>query len=150
MVYVRHIFFASVSWFSLSTHRTMHCLKCLFNMDNHIDLVRSGTFVERISRQNCTSEYIKKSLDFFFDLVGNFNMSDIFFCKCFVILTFSQKQLFTHRTMRCLKCLFHMNNHLNLFGSVTFVERISRRNGTSENICKLKRHLIFLVFCRRF
>ena len=32
----------------LSTHLTMHCLKGLFNMNNHIDLVGCVTFVERI------------------------------------------------------------------------------------------------------
>ena len=29
-------------------------------------------------------------------------------------------------TMQCPKCLFHMNNHIDQVGYVTFVERISR------------------------
>ena len=78
-------FLASVPWFSLfivklSTHLTMHCLKCLFHMDNHIDLVGTVTFVERISWGNGTSENIwKKSLAFFWILVGDFNISDLFY-----------------------------------------------------------------------
>ena len=56
-------FFVSVPWFSffiekLSTHLTIHCLKCLFHMDNHIDFVGTVTSVERISWQNGTSENI--------------------------------------------------------------------------------------------
>ena len=42
----------------------------------------------------------------------------------------------THLTMHCLECLFHMDNHMDQVGTVTFVERISRQNSTSENICK--------------
>ena len=41
----------------------MHCLKCLFHIDDHINLVGSGMFVETLSRWNGTSEN-KKALDF--------------------------------------------------------------------------------------
>ena len=44
-----------------STNWTRQCLICLFHMDNHLDQVRSVMFVERISRQNRTSEnFVKK------------------------------------------------------------------------------------------
>ena len=50
-------FFARVLQFSffieqLFTHLTMHCLKFLLHIDNHIDLVDTVTFVDRISGQN--------------------------------------------------------------------------------------------------
>ena len=63
----------------LSTHLTMHCLKCLFHIINHIDLVGTVTFVERISWQNCTPENIgNKGTCFFQFLVGDFNILDRF------------------------------------------------------------------------
>ena len=42
----------------------------------------------------------------------------------------------THLTMRCHKCLFHMDNHINQVESVMVVARISRWSCTSENINK--------------
>ena len=43
---------------------------------------------------------------------------------------------FTHLTMHCLKCLFHMNNHIDQVGTVNPVKIISRWNGPSGNIKK--------------
>ena len=72
------LFFVSVQWISLfieqiSTHLTMHCPICLFHTDNHICLLGTLIFVERISWQNGTPEnIIKKDTSFF-------NISDIFY-----------------------------------------------------------------------
>ena len=55
----------------------------------------------------------------------------------------------THLTMPCLKCLFHMENHIELASIVIFVERISRQTVTWENIWK-KVTWLFLVCSRRF
>ena len=49
-------------------------------MDTHLDLVRSVMSVERISRQNGKSEDIElKSLDFYYFLVKDIKMSDVFY-----------------------------------------------------------------------
>ena len=54
------LFFTSFHRFLLfdekvSTHLTMLCLRCIFRIDNHKDLIDTVTFVERISDQNSTS-----------------------------------------------------------------------------------------------
>ena len=49
----------------------------------------------------------------------------------FLLETFS-----TLLTMHCLKCLFHMNKHINKVVNVMFVENVSMWNVTSENISK--------------
>ena len=64
-------FFASVPWFLFlleifSTLLTLHCPKCLFHMNNHINQVVNVMFVGKVSRWNVTSENIcKKSTCFF-------------------------------------------------------------------------------------
>ena len=47
------------------------------------------------------------------------------FCTCSAILTFVLKKPTTHLTMHCFKCIFHMDNHIDLVGTVLFVEQIS-------------------------
>ena len=48
------------------------------------------------------------------------------FCKCSVFSQLSLEIPSTHLTMQCHKCLLHMENHMNLLGSVIGVDRISR------------------------
>ena len=71
-----HVLFLQVfrfSQFSLeipSTHLTMHCHKCLFHMNNHINQVVSGMIVERTSRPICTSKNIEKKSTWVFLVSG--------------------------------------------------------------------------------
>ena len=64
-----------------TTLLTLHCPKCLFHVNIHIDKVINVMFVENISIWNVTSENISKnSLDCFGFQVGDINISDNF-CK---------------------------------------------------------------------
>ena len=60
------------------------------------------------------------------------------------LLSFLLELLSTLLTLHCLKCLFHVNIHINKVRNVMFVENVSIWNVTSENISK-KRILLFLV-----
>ena len=68
-------FFACVPWFSFileifSTLLTLHCLKCLFHMNSHINQVVNVRFVGKVSRLNATSENISKTSTWFFLVPG--------------------------------------------------------------------------------
>ena len=52
------------------------CLKCLFHMDNHIDLVGTVKFVEKLVNQKTL---VKKGTCFFWFQVGAFNISDVYY-----------------------------------------------------------------------
>ena len=75
-------FFVGVWLFSFlfvifSTHFTLHCLKCLFHLNNHIDKVENVMFVEKVLIWNMTSENIsKKTLNLFRFQVGDINISN--------------------------------------------------------------------------
>ena len=64
-------FFASVLWFSFlleifSTLLTLHCPKCLFHMNDHINQVVNVMFVGKVSRWKVTSENISKKSTWLF------------------------------------------------------------------------------------
>ena len=64
-------FFVGVPLFSFlleifSRLLTLHCLKCLFHMNNHIDKVVNVMFVEKVSIWNVTSENISKKSTWLF------------------------------------------------------------------------------------
>ena len=68
-------FFASVPWLSFlletfSTLLTLHCLKCLFHMNSHINKVVNVMFVGNVSRWNMTSENISKKSTWWFLVPG--------------------------------------------------------------------------------
>ena len=71
------------------------------------------------------------------------------FFQMFSYVTFCREIHSIHLTMPCLKCLFHMENHIELASIVIFVEWISRQTVTWENIWKQVSWL-FLVCSRRF
>ena len=76
------------SQFSLeipSAHLTIHCHKCLFHMDNHINQVRSVMIVERILRSSCTSFFGSWSEIFIFQtsfMTYKAQTNDMFFRYC--------------------------------------------------------------------
>ena len=58
----------------------MPCLECLFHRENHIEVASIVICVEIISRQNATCKNIwKKSLDFFWFLVRDLDISNNFY-----------------------------------------------------------------------
>ena len=64
-------FFVGVPLFSFlleifSTFLTLHCLKCLFHVNIHIDKVINVMFVENVSIWNVTSENISKKITWLF------------------------------------------------------------------------------------
>ena len=64
----------------------MHCLNWFFRINNHRNQVCSVMFVEEILRWDGTSENIRKSVIYFFwFLVGDFNIKDIFFFKALAV-----------------------------------------------------------------
>ena len=77
-------FFVGVLLFSFileifSTLLTLHCLKCLFYVNNHRNKVLSVIIVEKGSKLNMTSEnIIKKTLCCFGFQVGDINISENF------------------------------------------------------------------------
>ena len=120
-------FFLSIPWFSFFYWKTFHTFdnECLFHMDNHIDLVGSVTFVEKISWQKGTLEnIIKKGTYFFWFLVGDFDISNIFYkiqnlnsWPVFPVVPLLRKIL---KAISPLQSLFDLYNK-SLVGHKTFV-----------------------------